>query len=727
MEARGDRKFQKYQAAMALAMLCIGSTVSAGPVPACAVIEASILPEPAQCQRQFASALPDALYATADAQIKAGSLKDAKAALGCAAQQLIGKNDPLRQYEWVRRRGVLAYREERIADALGHFECALRMAEDRNDRTATAKQLKNIGGALRRMGDYEGALRNLDHGLKMMREDGDSATGGILSNIADIYRETEDPMKAERYYLEAEAAFRLKGDTVEAAHVLNSLGLLALKRKDYKAASGMLETALREVQNKKDYRYQLSFYAVLAKIAIAQGDLQGAALHAANGLAVADAHKLPIPAVLHFQAARVDHLQGRQDAAISRLETVLNTPLSNADRAELYEELAEIYKESGRSEKATENYRNAHEAVEQELRAQSDQQLGWLRARFESDEDERTIAALRQRTLLLWLAVASTLAVLLALSLIFVRHQQRARIEDAMRRARYEEMLARYRRETDALGEDRDRLQTLFDSRSDALCLLDADGMLLTVNRAVCALLGGERERFVGSALSTFFSDSDADVLKVALERMEDAVAHTMNVFSPTDGAELRVELVRWEHGDGLIVMQLRRCSDIATVTAEALVSTPLAVADERRVSEQHDDADDGVDSSDAANVPVPAFAAAIALASDDDARADFRRALVELMLAAIEAWERSTGQNRIELADRSRIWCINIDDGRLRTRAMERYMSLTKLPRNPRWRDVLRSAYYVLGQCQLDPTVRDELQRRVDTVLAYARRTALA
>ncbi|NOT88568.1 MAG: tetratricopeptide repeat protein [Lysobacter sp.] len=726
MRANFKLGFQIFRAFVGTVMLCAAATVSAGSIPVCAVIDPSTLPTAGSCQRRFASADPDVLYAFADAKIKAGDFLEAQSALDCVARQFIGKNDPLSQYEWVRRRGVLAYQDQRIDIALGHFECALRMAEKRGDRAATAKQHKNVGSALRRIGDYQGAQRNLERGLQMMREDGDPAIGGMLSNIADIYRETEDPAKAERYYLEAEAAFRLKGDTVEAAHVLNSLGLLALERKDYTTASGMLETALREVQSKKDFRYQLSFYGVLAKIAIARGDVQGAALHAANGLAVADANKLPIPVVLNLQAARVDRLQGRQDAAIRRLETALKKPLSNADRAELYEELAFMHGESGHNADAIDNYRNAHEAVEKLLRAQSDQQLGWLRARFESDEDERTIAALRQRTLLLWLAVASTLAVLLALSLIFVRHQQRARIEDAMRRARYEEMLARYRRETDALGEDRDRLQTLFDSRSDALCLLDADGMLLTVNRAACALLGGERERFVGRALTTFFSDSDAGVLMVALERMEDAVAHTMNVSSPTDGAELRVELVPWEHGDGLIVMQLRRCSDIATVTAEAPISTPLPVAAERSVSDEHD-ADDGLDTSDAANVPVPEFAAAIALASDDDARADFRRALVELMLAAIEAWERSTGQNRIELADRSRIWCINIDDGRLRTRAMERYMSLTKLPRNPRWRDVLRSAYYVLGQCQLDPTVRDELQRRVDTVLAYARRTALA
>jgi two-component system, sensor histidine kinase ChiS len=713
--------------AATIVMLSVAATACAGPIPVCAAIDPRSLPEPATCERKFASALPDALYEIADAKMKVVSLDDARYALDCAARQLIGKNDPLRQYEWIRRRGLLAYREERIAVALGHFECAMRMAEDRKDRTAIAKQFQNVGSALRRIGDYRGALRNLDRGLKIMRESDDPAIGGMLSNIADVYRELEEPTKAERYYHEAEAAFRRKGDIVEAAHVLNSLGLLALERRDTKTAKIMLETALREVQREDDFRYQLSFYAVLAKIARAEGDPQRAAQYVGSGLALANTHDLPMPRVLHLEAAHVDLLQGRTAEAERRLKTALREHLdSDADRAELSDLYALTLEESGREIEAIAFLRAAQKAERKNLRAQSDQQLGWLRARFESAEDERTIAALRQRTLLLWLAVASTLAVLFALSLIFVRRQQRARIDEAARRARYEEMLARYRREADALGEDRDRLQTLFDSRSDALCLLDADGALLTVNRAACALLGGERERFIGTVFTTFFGDADADALRIALERMEDAVTHTLNISSPTDGAELRVELVPWEHGDGLIVMQLGRCSEIATIADDASAITAQLVADTDSVNGDREDASDRLDTSDAAEAPVPAFAAAIALASDDDARQGFRRALVELMLAAIEAWERSTGQNRIELADRSRIWCINIDDGRLRTRAMERYMSLTKLPRNPRWRDVLRTAYYVLGQCQLDPAVRDELQRRVDTVLAYARRSAL-
>lgn len=104
-----------------------------------------------------------------------------------------------------------------------------------------------------------------------------------------------------------------------------------------------------------------------------------------------------------------------------------------------------------------------------------------------------------------------------------------------------------------------------------------------------------------------------------------------------------------------------------------------------------------------------------------------FRSELVALMLASVEAWERCTGSSRLELAERSRLWRVNVDDGRLRARALERYLSVARLPRQPRWRSVVRTAYYVLAQCPaLDAASRHQLQAGVEGVLAHARSTAL-
>ena len=685
----------------AAALCCVASTAMAGPLPACAAIGQSTRTDPAICRNRFVSAGPTALYVLADAQIKAGNFAEASDALGCAATQIADSQDAEARYEWVRRRGVLAYRQEHILDALGHFDCALKIAEDRHDRGAIAKQLKNKGSALRRIGDYKDALSALQTSLRILREDGDPATGAVLNNIADVYRENHEPQLAERYYREAMETFRQQGDVIEATHVLDSLSLMALERSDSKTAFRQLETAMEIYRQADNREYQLRIFTLLIRAAILESDVERARRYSAEGSALAEAHRLPIHDEFKLQSARADRISGRTEPAVVKLQKALSDGTENDEnRAALQSELAQAYEDDGNYSQALNLLRQSHESSLRDLHAQSDSQLIWQRTRFQTAENERTIAALRQRTLVLWLIVVSTLAALLIVSLLFLRRQQRARLAEAANRVRYEEMLARYRREADALSGDRDLLQVLLDSRGEALCLLDADGQVLAINRAARPLFGAGREPLAGNPLSDSLSAADAAALAAALERMEDASAQTLTFAADEGRAALRAELSQWEQGDGLVVMLLQAQTDGAAVVAEVSAMTPRISTVEQ-------------------NVPDAAI-------DEADARAGFRRVLVELMLAAIEAWESSTGTNRIELAERSRIWCINIDDGRLRARAMERYLSLSKLPQNPRWRDVLRSAYYVMGQCQLEPPVRDALQRRVDAVLAYTRRNAL-
>lgn len=700
---RGIRTRTRWRCLLpATALACVVVTADAASIPACAAIDVHTLPAPATCERLFASADVQALYAQADERIKQGNLELAKTALGCAAARLAPGHDAAARYDWVRRLGVLAYRDEKVDIALGHFECALSIAEARHDRAAIAKQLKNVGSALRRMGDYDGALRTLQRGLDMQRADGDPDVGGALANLAELYRETDHPAQAADYYRQALAAFRRRGNQAEAAHMLHGLGKLALDGHDTKTATADLEAARDAFHELGNVPYQLRIHADLALAAVEEREFERARRYAAAGLSLADEHHLPLPPELQRAAARVDRESGLIASAEARLRAALEPPpASLLDAAALEDELAITLAQGGKYPEALDNMRRARDAEREQMRAASGRQFGWLRARFEVSERERvisergrTIAQLRQRTLVLWLIAVSALAALFAVSIVFLRRQQRARLVEAANRARYEEMLARYRREADALGNDRDLLQGLLDSRSDALCLLDADGTVLAANRAAWPLLGAARDGLTGQPLSDRLSAEDAAALATALERMEDSASQVLAFAAGDARPALHVELTPWEQGDGLVVMRL---------------ATPAEAS-----------------AAEAGTMPSPAVAEVEPVLDEDAARAAFRLALVELMLAVVEAWERSTGRNRIELAERSRIWRINIDDGRLRARAMERYLSLSRLPQNPRWRDVLRLAYYVLGECRLEAAERDDLQHRVDGVLAYTRRSAL-
>jgi two-component system sensor histidine kinase ChiS len=671
---------------------------------------ASRLPsDPALCLRRAGVALSpsarapatQALFDRAEAHVAAGRFDAALDALACA--EVVAGDDPQLRYELTRRHGILEFRRERIPQALRRFECAVAQASARGARADEARDLKNVGAALRRLGDFQGALRALTISLDMQRADGE-VTGAVYNNLGDVYRELEDPASAMRYYGEALATYRARGEATEAAHVLESMAEQALDTGDAARADTWLKQALETYRAEGNRVYELRVHDGLTRAALARGDVADARRWTASALAIASEGDLPLPPALQLQIARTEHLSGRPDVAANRARDALATMAEgDPDRVPLLEALSAAQSDLGRHEAANDSLRRAHAEAHDVWRAQSNRQLDWLRMRFETSERDRTIAALehrnRVRTLQLWALLGAALAVALGGWLLLDRRRQRQRLDAEARRIRLEEELARYRREADALAEDRDLLQTLLDSREDAACLLDADGQVLVANRAACRLIGVEAEQLVGQSIVAVLDAGDGAArgpagepalasLESALERMEDSAVQSLDVVT-RNGVPLAARLAQWSGGSGRLVLELGPRDEVAMAA--------------------------GVGVDDAAH------------AIDDGMRDAFRKALVELMLGSIEAWESATATNRIELAEKSRIWRINIDDGRLRARAMERYLAVSKLPRNPRWRDVLRTAYYVLGQCPaMREDVRIHLQAQVDAVLAYTRRDAM-
>lgn len=74
-----------------------------------------------------------------------------------------------------------------------------------------------------------------------------------------------------------------------------------------------------------------------------------------------------------------------------------------------------------------------------------------------------------------------------------------------------------------------------------------------------------------------------------------------------------------------------------------------------------------------------------------------FEELIVHVMKDAVKCWEDETGKGIIELAEDSGLWAVNIDEGRLRVRSMERYFEVARLPKKPRWRNVIKTGHFVL------------------------------
>jgi len=82
-------------------------------------------------------------------------------------------------------------------------------------------------------------------------------------------------------------------------------------------------------------------------------------------------------------------------------------------------------------------------------------------------------------------------------------------------------------------------------------------------------------------------------------------------------------------------------------------------------------------------------------------ASACLRERLVEVMALSLRYWIQTTRTTKLELAEQSGLWTAVADkEGTWRTRTLNRYLQVSTLPKNPRWRQVSQTAYFVLQQC---------------------------
>ncbi|MCP5335102.1 MAG: response regulator [Oceanospirillaceae bacterium] len=107
---------------------------------------------------------------------------------------------------------------------------------------------------------------------------------------------------------------------------------------------------------------------------------------------------------------------------------------------------------------------------------------------------------------------------------------------------------------------------------------------------------------------------------------------------------------------------------------------------------------------------------------SADNSEENLRELGVKLARQCLNLWERYTGKSKADLAESSKIWRVYIDGSTVKTRTLDKYLALSTLPKQPRWRSVLRTAAFVQEHCQLseqDAQALQQLAAHVDARLS--------
>ncbi|MEI9983657.1 MAG: hypothetical protein WDN69_10905 [Aliidongia sp.] len=102
-----------------------------------------------------------------------------------------------------------------------------------------------------------------------------------------------------------------------------------------------------------------------------------------------------------------------------------------------------------------------------------------------------------------------------------------------------------------------------------------------------------------------------------------------------------------------------------------------------------------------------------------------FRRSIVEVMTLALDYWQKTKHKGKIELAEESGLWRVYMDRSSLQTRTLDKYLLVETLPRNPRWRDVVRTAEYVLRNAAEACAEREKLAEALARLKLHLRQAS--
>jgi two-component system sensor histidine kinase ChiS len=643
-----------------------------------------------------------------------GELDEAALRLDAAEAMLAAVTDPLAAHRVARRRGMLEYRRGDMARALARFLDGLKAARAANDLRATAVSENDLGVVYRRLGEDQQALAQWLASLEHKRESGETDLAATEDNIGNLYRDLKAPEQARQYLERALAGHREKDRVLLAAHTVEDLGLLAADGGDLVQARRLMDEswAIFEREHAPIDRLRLARHR--AELEWRAGEHGAAREWGERARALANELGQPAPIDMVLLQARGLAADGDTAAAYALLAN--HHPAPGDDDLPLAQAWAEALSTFaltlGRTRDALAHAGAAHRAEVALLQRRHGERMDALRVRFEfseleherdrlrRDNAEQALALQQRRNQLLGLGIACVLLIA-GLLVFYQRRLYRQRMRAQQIEAQHRVQAIEAQRVSESLRADLRSLRVALDQSSEPVLVVDAGGVIRLATTAAAQLLGRPQSALAGAALADVFGADAAARLQAALERLSSGETPSpVQIVTGADGApSIRAMSLALEEELG--VLSLAAAHDQSGAWVESL-------------NEAHARWEHGGGETPESGDEAPASAAA-------------RQAIVELMQASLEAWERSTCSTRLELAEKSGIWRVTIDDGRLRTRTLNRYLDHATLPARPRWREVLRTAYFVLAECRLDAVQRDLLNARIGSLQQLMRGSAAA
>lgn len=636
-------------------------------------------------------------------------------------------------YRWLRIKGKIYYRLVNYNESLSAFRLALDGAKRSEDLYKISVSLNDVGALHKAREEYHYALQYFSESLKIKEQlELSKEMAMTLQNIGGLYNQLDDPHSAIRFYQRAESLF-VSLDTVKAradlAHLYEAMGEVVARHEGISEGIKLLEKSLDQYQALSGReRDRIRVMITLSKLLLQREDYSEALTLLEKAEVMEQDAGYSSSTLLKTLMAEALLKTSAFQPAVEYASEALELSLSRDDiieKADAYHVLYEIQKQLGDYSLAL-NHLNDYLRIQEKVWQQkADRQLTKLKSEVRYQQSEKELILLkkdyqiqnlqvsRQRSLLI--SVMSVMLLAAVMLFIYIRGKKKEAHELQSEIRRHE---SKYK----SLEDSQKQLQNLLESTPEPIICIDPAGYILFTNKSFDQLSAISSIKIKDQPLSKFFPvlSERVKVLDFSDDDFSLQLIKGYLFESLTSRREMDVSIYSVDLADSYMILTFSEL-DAANVEVK---SSLVNLYQFKEISENLHKMSGSLSEMDMQQVGdllenLGLIERKLKSLSDQSSGKqnydDVRFELANLMCLCVETWENSTGDDKISLAEKSRIWRVSIDNGSLRTRSMDRYLNFNTMPQKPRWRQVIRTAHFVLSHCELSEGQRRKLKTQLE------------
>ena len=604
-------------------------------------------------------------------------------------------DDTESNYQWFYLVGKIKIRVFEYQDAILDFRDALKLAQILKNNQYIAHSLNGLGLGYQRLNQYDLALKAYKESLGFRIKYGNPFEIGVaLNNIANVYKFLEDFENALYFYLKANKNYLMASNKKQQnnqviAHSYENIGIVYNKLQQYKKSIIYL-TKAKNIHDTGDLvtnKIQLLIYLAKSHLKL---NNSGIAYEFYQHAIIEDDKFNDNNAVLRLELALYFYSLGNFD----KTKLFIDQALDMADLKDRYAVIKpDIYLLKSKVSQKEKNYQAALEdhkiytnLREKVLKNKSDQNILNVTHKIEQAQSQYELLLLEKENKLNAISINRQYWIifsLILLALIIVIYVYQLLLKNKQEKNKLLKEVNQHKLKLTRLEGSKDQLKEMFKNTSDAILCINTAWVSIFHNKQFSKSMLGGNQKVDGIKLKNLMPDLFNITSELPLNDHDMPLSVTINDFEVT----IEGNVVKFN-------IQINTINLLDDFTIFAFGNDELP------------------------NFETQLVNATVNERTNKITQDDYRCSLVELMQNCVRIWNAHTQTNRIELAEASGFWNVSIDDGRLRTRAMDRYLDLKHLPINPRWRQVVKTAHYILAEHPVDSVNREKLNALLEAFM---------